>query len=211
MNDNMKKGNTVLLTIIAVATLLVAVVGATFAYFTATVSGTASSVIVTTEKLATLTYTSEGEVKLENALPGAQTSEYKFTVKATGESKTPIKYSLKWSDVTNEFASNNGTNDLVYTLTGSNGSGKGEAVTHEGYTAPTASGAYIGSGTIYPEETHTYTLILKFKENGSDQNSLQGKSFYGKIEVTTTDESGSALYYNNSNPSGTSSMPSSEE
>src|SRR5574344_804552 len=41
------KTNTLLLTVIGVATLLVAVIGATFAYFTATLSGTESSTTIT--------------------------------------------------------------------------------------------------------------------------------------------------------------------
>ena len=43
----MEKRNTVLLTVIAIATLLVAVVGATFAYFSADISGNNGSVTVT--------------------------------------------------------------------------------------------------------------------------------------------------------------------
>ena len=43
MEENKNKSNTLLLTIIAVATLLVAVIGATFAYFTATISNTEST------------------------------------------------------------------------------------------------------------------------------------------------------------------------
>ena len=54
----MDKKNTMLLTVIAVATLLVAVVGATFAYFSVTVGGSSTTTPVTggTDKLATLTY-----------------------------------------------------------------------------------------------------------------------------------------------------------
>ena len=56
-NSN-RKGNTILLTVIAVATLLVAVVGATFAYFTASVSGneSAKSVIVNAATIGTITF-----------------------------------------------------------------------------------------------------------------------------------------------------------
>ena len=43
----MEKKNTILLTVIAVATLLVAVVGATFAYFTASTSGTGTGDVTT--------------------------------------------------------------------------------------------------------------------------------------------------------------------
>ena len=53
MEERNNKSNTLLLTVIAVATLLVAVIGATFAYFTARVSGeeTASTVIVSSANL----------------------------------------------------------------------------------------------------------------------------------------------------------------
>lgn len=51
--EDKNKQNTLLLTVIAVATLLVAVIGATFAYFTAQTSGTesASTVILTAARL----------------------------------------------------------------------------------------------------------------------------------------------------------------
>ena len=63
----MEKKNMVLLTVIAVATLLVAVVGATFAYFTAstTASGTADATVTTSKQDgATITFTGT-ESKLE--------------------------------------------------------------------------------------------------------------------------------------------------
>lgn len=54
----MERKNTMLLTVIAIATLLVAVVGATFAFFTATGnSSVTSDVIVTTESVNTLSAT----------------------------------------------------------------------------------------------------------------------------------------------------------
>ena len=49
MNENNNKSNTLLLTVIAVATLLVAVIGATFAYFTANITGTESASTVEVE------------------------------------------------------------------------------------------------------------------------------------------------------------------
>lgn len=54
----MERKNTILLTVIAVATLLVAVVGATFAYFTATSDVTATSTVeVTTSAASSVTST----------------------------------------------------------------------------------------------------------------------------------------------------------
>lgn len=61
--ENENKRNTVLLTVIGIATLLVAIVGATFAYFTAktTSSGSAASGKVTTADIGGATVTFAGE------------------------------------------------------------------------------------------------------------------------------------------------------
>ncbi len=203
-----KKNNTILLSVITVASLLVAVVGVTYAYFTASVSGTASSVIVNAQNLAKITYSGGSSVSLQNALPGAVTSPQTITVQASNNGTSSIKYTLKWKDVSNGF-NLAGHNDIVYTLKGTSSTGStGVVAAHNDTTAPT-SDSIIGSGTIKPGEKHTYTLTVKFKETGSDQNSLQGKTFSGKIEVIVNDANNNSVYYNSANPSGTSTKPSS--
>ena len=204
MNET-KKGNTVLLTVIAVATLLVAVVGATFAYFTASVAGndTASSVVVKTAQIGTITYTNGNEVKLENAYPGATSETKTFTVAADSSATANVNYSLNWTNVTNGFVNKE---DLVYTLTGANSDASNTTttlVTKTNEVAPSAN-TLIGSSVLKPGETHTYSLTVKFKETGSDQNANQSKSFTGKIEVSTGD------YYNDANQSGTTTAPSAQ-
>ncbi len=71
----MERKNTVLLTVIAVATLLVAVVGATFAYFTATATGGetgGTATDVETAKVSGINVTSSPETvnNFENVYPG---------------------------------------------------------------------------------------------------------------------------------------------
>ena len=79
-------GNTVLLTVIGVATLLVALVGATFAYFTAAVSNNqAQSISVTTATPVGLVYVGT-ELVLDNAIPGQSAEEKTFTVTNPGAS-----------------------------------------------------------------------------------------------------------------------------
>lgn len=204
MNET-KKGNTVLLTVIAVATLLVAVVGATFAYFTASVAGndTASSVVVKTAQIGTITYTNGNEVKLDNAYPGATSETKTFTVAADTSATANVNYSLNWTNVTNGFVNKE---DLVYTLTGASSDASNTTttlVTKTNEVAPSAN-TLIGSSVLKPGETHTYSLTVKFKETGSDQNANQGKAFTGKIEVSTGD------YYNDANQSGTTTAPSAQ-
>ena len=71
----MEKKNTLLLTVIAVATLLVAVVGATFAYFGSfsTKVDNKAGVNVTTEAVLAVTYVSESMIQY---LPAWADEEY---------------------------------------------------------------------------------------------------------------------------------------
>ncbi len=70
----MEKKNTILLTVIAIATLLVAVVGATFAYFTASVTTDPKSdntpTAITTQTLVSAVMKSGDNVSSQDALPG---------------------------------------------------------------------------------------------------------------------------------------------
>ena len=213
MSEN-KKGNTVLLTVIAIATLLVAIVGATFAYFTATVQGNneASSVVVTTASLGSITYENGTELKLENAYPGAYSNEITFTISAA-DNTVELPYEIKWVNVTNDF---NPVTELVYRLSGeTDGSGTLVDLTDaDGYDAETqyatvpSAPTTIGAGSLsIGGETHTYTMQVHFKETAADQNSNQGRSFAGKIEVTTSGSDN--LYYTDSARSGTTEMPTS--
>ena len=84
MNENGGKNNTILLTVIAIATLLVVVTGATFAYFAAVVRGNenASSISITAAKNGTTITASGGEeVKLQNIYPKGTTAGSEWATK----------------------------------------------------------------------------------------------------------------------------------
>ncbi len=198
--ENKKKVNSIVLTVIAIATLLVAVIGATYAYFTASVTGntTASSVIVKTASNLTLTFKDTDTINLANAYPGASDSKT-FTIK--NNSATQLKYTIQWAaGVTNSFAVKS---DLVYSISCSN-SGATKAQT----TAPSTSSSAqnIVAGTIGAGVTQTCTLTLHFRETASNQNSNQGKSFSGKLQLSA-DSTGNSVYYTDSARSGTTTRP----
>ena len=212
-NENQKKGNTILLTVIAIATLLVAVVGATFAYFTATVTGNegASSVIVNTANLGTVTFQDGSEeVKLENALPGASITRT-FTISTDTKNSYGLTYGVQLVEISNGITNS----ELVYTLKGTkqtdNGgtliAGTEEESLQEDKTISNSGTMNLGSGVIKPTETHKYTLIIKFKETGLDQNSNQNKLFSAKINITNGPNE---TYYNDANKSGTTIKPTAE-
>jgi len=174
----MDRKHTVFLTIIAVATLLVAVVGATFAYFTTSVTGNASASVVEVKTASLgIVYTSGQDLILGNdssgVVPGA-TASTTFTVKNNGE--VPMTYNVKWAAISNSFDAAH-LDELVYTLTNDAGLSKTNV------TMPTAAGAIENTITIPAGATHSYTLVVTFRETGSEQNYNQNKSFSGKIEV----------------------------
>ena len=84
MNENGGKNNTILLTVIAIATLLVVVTGATFAYFAAVVRGNdaASSISITAASQGTTITASGGEeVRLQKIYPRGTTAGSEWVTK----------------------------------------------------------------------------------------------------------------------------------
>lgn len=179
----MERRNTVFLTIIAVATLLVAVIGATFAYFSVQITGndTATSTIIKTANIK-ITYTAGDSIVGENIEPG-WTDSLTFTVANEGDRE--LEYYIKWVDVTNNFSQDaDKVNELIYTVSCQSGltCGKTQAAT----PAPTADG-YIGSSVTIPAKTtHSYVIDMEFVETSSEQNYNQGKSFSGAINIELT-------------------------
>ncbi len=180
---------------------------ATFAYFTASVQGNgdASSIVVHTASIGTITYTNGDTLSLPNALPGA-TDTKTFTVKSDASTTSDIQYGLKWTNVTNELTEGTDS-ELVYTISGS-ADKNGTPITVTEANCPRQDGSISGTATLKPGETHTYTLTVTFKETYSAQNSNQDKNFKAKIEVVTGDKN--EIYFNASHPSGTTTEPSSE-
>ncbi len=162
---NSGKGNIILLTVIAVATLLVSVVGATFAYFNATIPGTESqkTIEVTSGTLF---------VNTNSSIVGANTIDAngilgKRDINVTGyvTGSTNLNYDAKL--VIKENTYENG--ELVYTITSKNESNNGSTIvaTSEPVAIPTgASTINLGSGLFAGPAAkgakHTYVLSIQY-------------------------------------------------
>ena len=185
MNSN--KGQTLFLSMIGIATLLVAIVGATFAWFSATVTGndTASSVIVNTATLG-ITYNNGTELRLDNAVPGDPSNPVTFTVAANEGTTVDQKYKIYFDVLTNDFVDKT---DLEYSLTGSGNTNGGTLVSSTTINAQvpsTGNNNQVGTiATLKPNETHSYEMIVTFKSTADNQNDNQGKKFQGKIRVAS--------------------------
>ena len=184
MDNN--KGQTIFLSVIGIATLLVAIVGATFAWFSISVSGNAnaSSIVVTTAKLGSVEYTDGAAITLTNIKPTTEATTKTFTVANTDSAATEtIEYKIGLVIDTNTLTA---VADGAFTheLTGVSDktSGAGTLVSVAKEEVPTAS-KILGNGSLIGYEKHTYTYKIQFAETNKDQNAAQGAKFGAKIQV----------------------------
>ena len=172
------KGQTIFLSVIGIATLLVAIVGATFAWFSATITGNeeASSVYVQAATLG-ITFTDGQEINLDKVAPGA-TDTKTFTVAADASATIAQTYTINFDVTANSFEQN----ELVYTL---DGTGDGAVADIAETAVPAVGTNALGNGTLATGATHSYTMVVTFKEMSSEQNYNQGKIFAGAIQVVS--------------------------
>ncbi len=186
------KTNTLLLTVIGVATLLVAVIGATFAYFTANITGSEKGTTITVGagKLAIAYESGEkiilaDEIQPEEEKP-AMTKE--FTITGSNNTTSVMPYSLELVISENTFTSN----ALSYTFESTNTGVNGVVATPIAETAIVTGNQVISLGNGYfsgqvTNSVHTYVLKIYFRETGENQDVDKNKTISGYVN-TKVDE-----------------------
>jgi len=185
----MDKKNTMLLTVIAVATLLVAVVGATFAYFSvtnSTVGGTTVDAAV--EQVGTVT------------LSGGADLDLTVTAAQMAQSAAPATYSLGSAVVAHAELANNGENETYYcqfTLNVANASTTDASVeTDGGITLTVHEGlSFVGENTLTSSarlnpkdiEAKAYTVRFTMGKGGSVATGADLITLSGAIKNDATD------------------------
>ena len=197
------RGQSIFLSVVGIATLLVAIIGATFAYFSITARGneTASSIHVTTAQVGDVTFdgTSAG-IEVTDAYPGwTDTKTFTVTNSANTKTDSSVVYQIylctntdaETGDASKDLAAAAASrSEFVYSLTGS-GTGVSAAVSNANMPSTDGCGQAIASGTLTgPSAQHTWTFTALLKETGSAQNDLQGKAYHGTIQVVVADEEG---------------------
>ena len=171
----MEKKNVVFLTVLAVATLLTAVVGTTFAYFTATVTGnpTTPSATITTANNLGITYSDGDQITGTYIAPG-WVSVTKH-IKVTNNGDNPVNYQIAWKNVSNSFKKGASltTDDLVYSLvetTNSNAvltSGATTGVLASGFTRLADKAYSLTSGKVTVGTGNTEIAVAAVPANGA--------------------------------------------
>ena len=197
------KNNTVMLTIIGIATLLIAVVGATFAYFSAQLTGSDTEYTVKSATVGTQ-FNGGADITATGIYPKAEAWGTKtFSIKTTSTKGVSTKYRITLviddNDTTADATISDGAghikrfqaNALSYTLTAIEANAATEGImptATETKIANPSKDIVFGEATIYgnaPQEvTQTYTLSMFFKDTGTDQNANQGAQFKGHIAIS---------------------------
>ena len=161
---NNNKGNMILLTILSVATLLVAVIGSTFAYF---------NISMSTRDNETTIEVTNGSISIEhqensgvqfNAQPaGTLVATKVFTINGLITGSSNLNYEVDLKIINNTFENN----QLVYTITSNNDSSNGTIIpsTEERVLLPSGSntvilGKGIFAGPITDGAVHSYTVNI---------------------------------------------------
>ena len=181
------KGQTIFLSIIGIATLLVAIVGATFAWFSITVTGneTPTDIVITSGNLGQVSFIDGTTIDIKNLMPGNYTTKT-FTVSQTDPSATGrISYNIVLN-VKKNTLSPNADDQFVHKLTSSGNTNGGTLATMDETSVPDES-MIIGSGVIEGYEVHTYEYTIGLNNINANQNAAQGKEFSGYLSVVLTD------------------------
>ncbi|MBQ9833832.1 MAG: hypothetical protein IJO33_01415 [Bacilli bacterium] len=203
-----KSGNTIMLTVIAIATLLVAVVGATFAYFSANTTGNAGKTTVEVNTAAAAdTFLTEGNsvVTLDVTADKMQQADGNndYSVKITndvestidvkltaGSSKATCTYDLTYtpSAAFNASAKAAEASLKEFTLVGTSTDGNEfEEKDLAGVTDAIVLGSYSISdeyADALVESVDTWTFTANFYNLAVDQNDNINKTFGGVVSVT---------------------------
>ena len=180
---------------VALSCLLLATIGFTYAFFTATVNGNenAKNQVVETGTLS-LVYKDGQELKLDSAIPGSSVTKT-FTVTNTGN--LIADYSINLSELINTIENDElvveGTCLSYENYDNEDKSIKDVCLDIENQVVPMSS--VVGSSTIKdsisikPGITHEYKITITFIETGDSQNYNQGKQFSSKVQINESVES----------------------
>lgn len=204
----MKENKSLLIVVIAVSTLLVAIVGASFAFFAANITGNGSNnVTVTTSTLDSLVYTAGNAISFiatqQNFYEGAPSlygeSTSTVALTANNQESATYCYTVDLVITSNNFvySTEELTPEIVYSVSKSLAGGSYfDIITNADITnttgtihIPTAFEGTVYSHVISASTSNTTTDSIKIRVSminlETNQETNEGKNFAGQLKFTT--------------------------
>ncbi len=166
--------------ILSITTILVALIGGSFAYLTAVVKTPKGreSIILGTTTLQGVTYKATDNLTLVDALPGDSTNAT-VTI-ANPNASARVRYTLKVVADVNDFSKEDGMGQLLVKIK----QGDMDEVVLD-FTDKDIREQYLVTNVeLAPQESDTYNVTLEFKELGVNQDTNQTKTFAAHVEIT---------------------------
>jgi hypothetical protein len=200
----MEKRNTLLLTVIAVATLLVAVVGATFAYFATSTTGASGNIGITANTAAggNSTFTAVGDTISLNitAADMQQSAVAEGTAKATDNATLTVSYTsgstnstsctynvyYKWESGSSAYTpvtSGTSNKEFTYAVSGDMTVSETNFVATDTTEHQLGTQQTITNASASVPTTKTYTVDAKFYNLNADQSTNSNASFKLSVYV----------------------------
>lgn len=183
MESTKDKGNNkILFLILGLATVLIALIGATFAFFTAIVNNVNGdqSIMLTTQTILGVVYEADAPIVMPEAKPG-MISKSSYTIN-NPNSSADATYKMELITDLNTFENTDGEGQLLITISGDNLS---EDIIFDLTDGTNADKRLIADDIVLKAgKTDTYDVKVEFVELNKNQNSNMGKSYVGHIEVT---------------------------
>ncbi len=206
----MKKDKTgILLTVVSILTILVAVIGVTFSFFTTTLnSNNAVNGSLITSRVGNITFDGGNDFDNNIDIVPGYVGTKKFTISVPARDVSNTVYIRL--DYTNTFT------DLEWSITGDGAktsviTGKVPTSSLDSDGNPISESVVVVEKTISASnsaQTFEYTMTISLPNKDSLQNYDQGKKFNGTLYADLGGD-GDKIYYNTKNPNGTKSEPTS--
>ena len=172
-------------TIIALVALLIIVIGASYAFFTAGISSEDSTTIKADAGTMKINYNGGSNITLSGIYPRDEAWATKV-ITVTGNNTTDAKMYYKLTLVvdSNTFLA---SDPLQYELTSTNTSTNGETIPSITKTNIISATIELGNGYFNKANNarHTYQLKIYYPKTAEDQNANQGKTFSAHVEITS--------------------------
>jgi len=183
----MNKKNAVVITIVGIAAIVIAVIGATYAFFRAGIDNVrqaGENVIVATQRLGTITFFNDFTFN-EEMYPGKVVNR-SFQIQSSPDTATAT-YNVILVVRENDFAS---PFNLALTVTPpSGGSAAFTPNTRLNPTiftpTPTGTDVVIGTATINQGQSHTWNVAITLLDTGENHITDVNRAFAGHLKIET--------------------------
>ncbi len=170
--------------IILIVSLFLLVLGVTYAYFTAEITGreTTSTIIVNGGEMSIVYDNLSNTITLENIYPREEAWVTKnFTVTGTNTTDLNMKYKVGLDISDNTFPAGY----LTYSLENTNSDSGTPIANKTGRPIPTSGTEWFGEGLFVTgrNQIHAYTLKIYFPDNNVNQNAAQESILTAKVTI----------------------------